>query len=54
MLKPKEQGPSMAEWVTKMCLLGETNRDLYRALREIMWQFVVENSARSDYPSIFS
>lgn len=54
MKKSNEQGPSTAEWVAKMSLLAATNRDLYRALREIMWQFVVENSARSDYPSIFS
>ena len=35
--------------------LGEvTVRDVYRALREVMWQFVVENSSRSDFPSNFS
>jgi hypothetical protein len=37
-----------------MSLLARTDPALYRALRDIMWQFVVENSARSDYPSIFS
>lgn len=45
---------SMAEWVTKMSLLGATNRDAYRALRDVMWRFVVENSSRSDFPSEMS
>jgi hypothetical protein len=45
---------SKAEWVTKMSLLAASNRETYRALREIMWQFVVENSSRSDFPSVFS
>jgi hypothetical protein len=45
---------SMAEWVTKMSLLAKTNREAYRVLREMMWQFVVENSSRSDFPSEMS
>lgn len=45
---------SMAEWVTKMSILGATNRDAYRALREVMWRLVVENSSRSDFPSEMS
>lgn len=45
---------SMAEWVTKLSLLGETNREAYRAVREAIWRFVVENSARSDFPSEMS
>jgi hypothetical protein len=43
-----------AEWVTKMSLLGASNRDAYRALREAMWRAVVENSAYSDFPSEMS
>lgn len=43
-----------AEWVTKLSILGATNREAYRALREMMWRFVVENSARSDFPSEMS
>jgi len=49
--KTKSPAAGMAEWVTKMSLVGATNRDLYRALREVMWLFVVENSGRSDFPS---
>ena len=45
---------SKAEWVTQMSLLAAKNRETYRVLREIMWQFVVENSSRSDFPSVFS
>lgn len=45
---------SRAEWVTKMSLLAESNREAYRELRALMWLFVVENSSRSDFPSIFS
>ncbi len=45
---------SMAEWVTKLSLLAESNRDAYRAIREVMWQFVIENSGRSDFPSDMS
>lgn len=45
---------SMAEWVTKLSLLGISNRDAYRVLREVMWRFVVENSAHSDFPSEMS
>lgn len=45
---------SMAQWVTKLSLLGANNREAYRALREIMWRFVVENSSRSDFPSEMS
>lgn len=49
------QKPStLAEWITKMSILGTTNRDAYRALRAQMWRFVVENSAGSDFPSNFS
>lgn len=44
----------MAEWVTKMSLLAQTNREAYRKLRAVMWQFVVDNSSRSDFPSDFS
>lgn len=45
---------SMAVWVTKLSLLGASNREAYRALREVMWRFVVENSSRSDFPSEMS
>jgi hypothetical protein len=53
-VQEQDRPQSMAEWVTKMSLLGATNRDAYRALRAVMWQFVVENSARSDFPSKMS
>lgn len=45
---------SMAEWVTKLSILGAKNRAAYRALREIMWLLVVENSSHSDFPSEMS
>jgi hypothetical protein len=45
---------SMGEWVTRLSILGATNRDAYRALREVMWRFVVENSSHSDFPSDMS
>lgn len=45
---------TMGEWVTRLSVLGATNRDAYRALREVMWRFVVENSAYSDFPSDMS
>jgi hypothetical protein len=45
---------SMAEWVTRLSLLGATNREAYRAVREQIWRFVVENSSRSDFPSEMS
>lgn len=45
---------SMAVWVTKLSILAATNREAYRALREAMWKLVVENSARSDFPSNMS
>ncbi len=45
---------TMGEWVTRLSILGATNREAYRALREVMWRFVVENSARSDFPSEMS
>lgn len=54
MTKTKQGAATMAEWVTKMSLLGAANRDVYRELRAVMWQFVVENSGRSDFPSNFS
>ena len=50
----KKRPVTMAEWVTKMSLLAMTNRPAYRVLRELMWQFVVENSAYSEFPSIMS
>lgn len=46
--------PSMAALVAKVSLLAEKNRDAYRELRKVMWQFVVENSSRSDFPSEMS
>jgi len=52
--RAKEPSATMAEWVTKMSILGATNREAYRALRAQMWRFVVENSARSDFPSEMS
>ncbi len=45
---------SMAEWIAMVTLLGQTDRDAYRVLRELMWTFVVENSERSDFPSDMS
>ncbi len=45
---------SMGEWVTRLSILGATNREAYRALREVIWRFVVENSSRSDFPSEMS
>lgn len=48
------QPTDVAVLVTKVCLLAEKNREAYRALREVMWGFVVENSARSDFPSNMS
>lgn len=45
---------TQAEFVAKLSLLGATNREAYRALRDVMWSFVVDNSARSDFPSNFS
>lgn len=51
---PATPPASMAVLVTKLSLLAESNREAYRALRKMMWQFVVENSARSDFPSNFS
>jgi hypothetical protein len=45
---------SKAQWVAKLSLLAETNREAYRALREVMWQFVVENSGNSEFPSDMS
>lgn len=50
----EKRSRSQAEWVTKMALLAKTNRAAYRELRAAMWSFVVENSARSDFPSVFS
>lgn len=50
----KQEPPSMAALVAQLCLLAETNREAYRALRSVMWQLVVENSSRSDFPSTFS
>jgi hypothetical protein len=52
--KSEPEPISTAEWVTKLSLLGESNRDAYRVLREVMWRFVVENSSRSDFPSDMS
>lgn len=52
--EPEEREVSMAEWVTKMSLVGATNRDVYRELRKVMWKFVVENSAYSEFPSEMS
>lgn len=45
---------SMGEWVTRLSILGATNREAYRALREVIWRFVVENSSHSDFPSEMS
>ena len=50
----RKRSATRAEWITRMSLLAATNRDAYRALREVMWQFVIENSSRSDFPSVFS
>lgn len=49
-----DEGPTVAEFVTELSLLGKSNRPTYRALREVMWRFVVENSGRSDFPSKMS
>ncbi len=49
-----EQPVSKAEWVAGLELLGRRNRAAYRKLREIAWQFVVDNSAHSDFPRKFS
>ena len=49
-----QQSPSMAVLVAKVSILAETNREAYRELRKVMWQFVVENSSRSDFPSEMS
>lgn len=49
-----ERGVSKAELVTKLTVLANTNREAYRELRAVMWEFVVENSARSDFPSEMS
>lgn len=48
------EGVSTAELLTRLCLLAQSNRPAYRAVREVMWAFVVENSARSDFPSDMS
>lgn len=53
-MKSKQSDAGLAEWVTKMSLLGASNRPVYRELRALMWKFVVENSSRSDFPNIFS
>ena len=53
-LGDRVDGPSQAEFVTKMSLLGSTDREAYRVLRALMWRFVVENSSRSDFPSKMS
>ena len=45
---------TMSEWVARMCLLAQSNREVYREIRKLMWEFVVENSSRSDFPSNFS
>lgn len=45
---------SMSEWVTRLSILGATNREAYRAVREQIWRFVVENSSCSDFPSEMS
>ena len=50
----EKPSPSAAEWVTRMSLLARDNREAYRAIRELMWAFVVENSGRSDFPSDMS
>jgi hypothetical protein len=50
----KARSASRAEWIARMSHLGTTNRDVYRLLRAVMWGFVVENSSRSDFPSVFS
>ncbi len=50
----KKQDADLAALVAKVCLLAETNREAYRALRAVMWKFVIENSGRSDFPSTFS
>lgn len=52
--RPRKRAMSKAEWVTKMSLIAKNNRPLYRELRALMWRFVIENSARSDFPSEFS
>lgn len=49
-----ESGPTKAEFVTTLSALGASNRPAYRALRALMWRFVVENSGRSDFPSKMS
>ena len=35
------------EWVAKMCLIAERDRDLYRELRKEAWDSVVREGVRS-------
>ena len=53
-VKKTARRTTQAELVTKLALLAATNRDAYRELRAVIWDFVVENSSRSDFPSVFS
>lgn len=49
-----EREVTLAEFVTAGSLLGISNREVYREIRRVMWLFIVENSARSDFPSKMS
>lgn len=45
---------SDAELVAGLVMLAELDRAAYRRIRAVMWEFFVENSQRSDFPSDFS
>ena len=41
---------SRTELLVKLALLGREDRETYRVVRALMWELVVENSERSEFP----
>lgn len=44
---PAHTNADKAEWVALMCLIGKSDRDLYRKLRAEAWESVVTSGVRS-------
>lgn len=50
----KKKQVTARELAAKLTQLAATNRPAYELLRDLMWQIVVDNSSRSDFPSDWS